>query len=533
MMVAMLALLRQCGAFRAPAASRLAPTRLLSVSPRIYESSSAAPASYALPVSDALLARVPESVRARDADVVEAYLLDALQLGLGALERVEGAGEARRVAAEFDSLVSRLDTWDARLRERLDSAFATRDARTTAALESYLGSKGRLEATIDGLRVNLSDPTRSTSLVSATAASVSQALEKTTADVRRLLDCADSSSELGKFLAQQREVVASQRGVQAAATAEFVGELRSAYKDLDARLARTLEAVGAEDVRRADVKGRAFELDVYDSLLALASVGGDGVEDTAYEAAAGSRSKVGDALVTLQGGAASVAVEVKSGKFAMAGATSLERSLRDAMDLRGAQAAIGVVRAKHLGKRMGWYTALPGNVVVVAFEPDVRAPGVLRANLSSEALSASPAGRARRRRAPVRVQGAPGPGPRGRARRARRRRRGRGGAPRGRDPPARARHPRVPGPAPPHEEECDRCGRHAQRAPRRPRRPRPRDPRRAPRDRQRPRRGTVGLSYQQQAKAEPGARVLRWQWPPDPWSSPAAWRRSRLRSRRS
>ena len=395
MMVAMLALLRQCGAFRAPAASRLAPsrraaprlapTRLLSVSPRIYESSSAAPASYALPVSDALLARVPESVRARDADVVEAYLLDALQLGLGALERVEGAGEARRVAAEFDSLVSRLDTWDARLRERLDAAFATRDARTTAALESYLGSKGRLEATIDGLRVNLSDPTRSTSLVSATAASVSQALEKTTADVRRLLDCADSSSELGKFLAQQREVVASQRGVQAAATAEFVGELRSAYKDLDARLARTLEAVGAEDVRRADVKGRAFELDVYDSLLALASVGGDGVEDTAYEAAAGSRSKVGDALVTLQGGAASVAVEVKSGKFAMAGATSLERSLRDAMDLRGAQAAIGVVRAKHLGKRMGWYTALPGNVVVVAFEPDVRAPGVLCANLSSNA----------------------------------------------------------------------------------------------------------------------------------------------------
>ena len=404
MMVALL--LRQCGAFRAPAASRLAPsrraaprlapTRLLSVSPRIYESSSAAPASYALPVSDALLARVPESVRARDADVVEAYLLDALQLGLGALERVEGAGEARRVAAEFDSLVSRLDTWDARLRERLDAAFATRDARTTAALESYLGSKGRLEATIDGLRVNLSDPTRSTSLVSATAASVSQALEKTTSDVRRLLDCADSSSELGKFLAQQREVVASQRGVQAAATAEFVGELRSAYKDLDARLARTLEAVGAEDVRRADVKGRAFELDVYDSLLALASVGGDGVEDTAYEAAAGSRSKVGDSLVTLQGGAARVAVEVKSGKFAMAGATSLERSLRDAMDLRGAQAAIGVVRAKHLGKRMGWYTALPGNVVVVAFEPDVEhgavalqcAYKVLRAQVLADALAA-------------------------------------------------------------------------------------------------------------------------------------------------
>ncbi|KAH8047816.1 hypothetical protein JL722_12835 [Aureococcus anophagefferens] len=323
----MLALLRQCGAFRAPAAaSRLAPTRLLSVSPRIYESSSAAPASYALPVSDALLARVPESVRARDADVVEAYLLDALQLGLGALERVEGAGEARRVAAEFDSL----------------------------------------------------------------------ALEKTTSDVRRLLDCADSSSELGKFLAQQREVVASQRGVQAAATAEFVGELRSAYKDLDARLARTLEAVGAEDVRRADVKGRAFELDVYDSLLALASVGGDGVEDTAYEAAAGSRSKVGDSLVTLQGGAARVAVEVKSGKFAMAGATSLERSLRDAMDLRGAQAAIGVVRAKHLGKRMGWYTALPGNVVVVAFEPDVEhgavalqcAYKVLRAQVLADALAA-------------------------------------------------------------------------------------------------------------------------------------------------
>ncbi|KAH8046034.1 hypothetical protein JL720_16513 [Aureococcus anophagefferens] len=333
----MLALLRQCGAFRAPAAaSRLAPTRLLSVSPRIYESSSAAPASYALPVSDALLARVPESVRARDADVVEAYLLDALQLGLGALERVEGAGGA------------------------------------------------------------------------------------------------------------PAEVVASQRGVQAAATAEFVGELRSAYKDLDARLARTLEAVGAED-GAADVKGSAFELDVYDSLLALASVGGDGVEDTAYEAAAGSRSKVGDSLVTLQGGAARVAVEVKSGKFAMAGATSLERSLRDAMDLRGAQAAIGVVRAKHLGKRMGWYTALPGNVVVVAFEPDVEhgavalqcAYKVLRAQVLADALAARDGD--------------------------------------GEDAAALA-HARsasatssLPGPAPPHE-ECARM-RVACRPPRRPRRP--------------------------------------------------------------
>ncbi|KAH8044486.1 alpha/beta hydrolase [Aureococcus anophagefferens] len=61
------------------------------------------------------------------------------ELGLGA-ER--GGRWRRRGASEFDSLVSRLDTWDARLRERLDAAFATRDARTTAALESYLGSKG-------------------------------------------------------------------------------------------------------------------------------------------------------------------------------------------------------------------------------------------------------------------------------------------------------------------------------------------------------------------------------------------------------
>ena len=84
----------------------------------------------------------------------------------------------------------------------------------------------------------------------------------------------------------------------------------------------------------------------------------------------------------------------------MAGQQSLERSLRDAMDLRGAQAAIGVVRAKHLGKRMGWYTALaPGNVLVVAYEPDVAhgavalqcAYKVLRARVVAERLDATDA----------------------------------------------------------------------------------------------------------------------------------------------
>ncbi|KAH8056094.1 hypothetical protein JL721_10057 [Aureococcus anophagefferens] len=141
MMVAMLALLRQCGAFRAPAAaSRLPPTRLLSVSPRIYESSSAAPASYTLPVSDALLARVPRACGR--ATRTSSRRTCWTRSSWASARRVEAL--ARRVAAEFDSLVSRLDTWDARLRERLDAAFATRDARTTAALESYR-LKGRLE----------------------------------------------------------------------------------------------------------------------------------------------------------------------------------------------------------------------------------------------------------------------------------------------------------------------------------------------------------------------------------------------------
>lgn len=348
---------------------------------------------FSLAVPGSVMARVPETA----AGDPEAYLLDALALGLGVLERSEAAGEATRVAREVDGLVARLDAWDARLRERLDASLSTRDARTAAALEGYLGSRGVLEATIGGLRDDLADPNRASSVPAATAAAVQRALDVTTGDVRKLLDAADATSALGRILAGQTESAAAGRATQAAAHASLAAELRASYESLDARLARTLEAAGAEDVRRADVKGRAFEVDVADCLRDFATVYGDGVEDTASVPAAGGRSKKGDLLVSLGGTDAAIAVEVKAGAFAMAGAKSLERTLRDAMATRGARGAIGVVRSAHLGVRGSWFTALPGDVYVVAYEPDLDhgavalqvAYKVLRAKLLADEAAAS------------------------------------------------------------------------------------------------------------------------------------------------
>jgi hypothetical protein len=349
---------------------------------------------FTLAVPAALLARVPSAAAADPT----AYLLDALTLGLGVLERSEAAGEGARVAKEVDGLVHRLDEWDRRLRERLDQNFATRDARTAAALEGYLGSQGVLKTTIGGLRDELGDPNRKTSVASTTALAVAAALERTTGDVKKLLDAADSSSALGRILVGQSESAAAGRAQQAAAHASLAAELRISYQTLDEKLTQTLElAAGSEaDVRRADVKGRAFEEDVAELLREAATVFGDGVVDTASTAAAGSRSKKGDLLVEL-GGAEdlAIAVEFKSGRFAMSGATSLERTLRDAMASRGARGAIGVVRAAHLGRRGNWFTALPGDVYVVAYEPELEhgavafqvAYRVLRAQLVADAAN--------------------------------------------------------------------------------------------------------------------------------------------------
>jgi len=143
-----------------------------------------------------------------------------------------------------------------------------------------------------------------------------------------------------------------------------------------------------------------------------AQVLGDGVEDVSSEAAAGSRSKKGDLLIRVPDADAAIAVEVKAGRVAMAGAQSLERTLRSAMATRGARAAIGVVRAAHLGKRASWLTALPDNAYVVAFEPDLDhgavalqvAYRVARAALVADAAAADDASTATLRADAVRAR---------------------------------------------------------------------------------------------------------------------------------
>lgn len=320
---------------------------------------------------------------------VRAYLADALQLGLGVVERATATSEAAAIAGEFETLLRRLESWDTSTREKLTRTWTESEARQAATLEKYLGDRGALEASVTKLRQELTDARVATSIPATTATAVAGAVEALVRDVKRAVDASDEASELSKFLRSSRADVAQLRVDLERAQRRFSEELRAEI----AALVRPGEAA------EANAKGRGFELEVGDALRRLASAAGDGVVDTAAVTQRGSLAKVGDLVVDFGLGdrAPRLAVEVKAGAFSFGGSRSLEKQIRDAMAGRDAHVGLGVVRAVNLPKKLSWYTALRDDVVIVAFEPDLEhghvaldcAYKVLRATAFAKKLGAN------------------------------------------------------------------------------------------------------------------------------------------------
>lgn len=300
---------------------------------------------------------VEESVRTR------AYVADALKLGLGLMEQASASSAATMIAKEVDTFVQRLNAWDTRTRERLDRTWSEGEARQTSTLEKYLGAHGALETSVVKLHEELANPRIATSIPAATAAAVKGAVEAAVTDVKRCVDASDESSEMSKFLRSSRADATQLRLDLEKAQQIFTNDLRLELREL----------LNHEVPTEAYAKGRSYELDVGDALRRLASTAGDCVVDTASVAARGSLAKVGDLIVDFETGKdpSRLAVEVKAGTFSLGGTKSIEKQIRDAMIGRSADVGLGVVRAAHLPRRLGWYTNLGEDVVIVAFEPDL------------------------------------------------------------------------------------------------------------------------------------------------------------------
>ena len=291
----------------------------------------------------------------------ERHLLDALALGLDVYEKAGARAETAHVRREFERLAARMDAWDARLRERVEGQLRSGEAQTRLALDQYLGERGVLASSVERLRAELGDPARAGSIPAATARLLDAQLDGAQRRVASAVDLSAPDSELGRFLGALRAEHAQWREASAAQSARLSDDIAARHAEVrEALHAQGLLADAAAAAPEANVKGRAFEEDVADALRALAGrarrrrrrhvddararlarQGGRPARADrrcARAAAAARRGRAAGGGAAGGDAAASIAVEVKSGAFTMAGAKSLERQVRDAMATRGARA---------------------------------------------------------------------------------------------------------------------------------------------------------------------------------------------------
>jgi hypothetical protein len=276
--------------------------------------------------------------------------------------------------------------------------------------------RGVLAASLDDLRRKLADPATASSIPHAVAELVEKRVKAVHADLAKALDLTDPASGLAAFLRQLRADAEGGRREQAAATAKMASHLEVRSAEIrSALVAQGLVAQAVDAEAQGTRKGLAFEDAVAAALQRFGAAFGDGVELVGAVApggaGSGSNAKIGDVLVTLHepslgsnghtgpaskgnggkghgkgkgkdgngdaGGDAGhstplrIAIEVKAGAFAMAGAKGLPKQVFDAVELREARGGLGVVRPEFLGKRQGWYTPLPGGQArgaLVAFD---------------------------------------------------------------------------------------------------------------------------------------------------------------------
>ena len=309
----------------------------------------------------------------------DAYLREAVTVGLGVLERSSVDAQAARVKSEFEALTTRLAAFEVALQTGIQGSAEKSVAKHGEILDKYLGQSGEFDRAAQQLRTDLGDETKTTSIPASTARAVAVSLEKAVQDVTKVVD--SENGPMARFLRSTRTEATQLRMDLQKAQDRFAAELKNDLKDITVA-AQSVLAPPSEQ-QPAHVQGRSFEVEVSHAITAQGAVFLDSLRDTSLQKSAGSLSKVGDIVVDLElpDGVGFVkdddrrppriAVEVKSGSFTMSGEKGIEAQLRAAMASRDADVGLGVVTAKNLPKRWGWYTHLKDDIVIVAFEPEL------------------------------------------------------------------------------------------------------------------------------------------------------------------
>jgi hypothetical protein len=278
----------------------------------------------------------------------------ALRIGLTALQSVGVTLNVDAVRAEFERFADQSRAANERAAQALETTlranFGDGDGRLPRTLETFLGDRGKLKATVE----ELFDPKRQDSAVGRIGAMLGTYFDGDASRLAVLLDPMRNGSPLSSFRA----------------------EVNAGFKAIEERLVafQAGQSARAEERSKSAAKGGDFE-DLIEGMLGEAARGfGDLLERTGTEAGDAGRSKKGDFVLTLapdvcRGADVRVVVEAKDRKMS---GREMRDELRAAKTNRDAAAALVVFTPQHAPAGIYPFDVRAGDVyaVIDPAEPD-------------------------------------------------------------------------------------------------------------------------------------------------------------------
>ena len=279
----------------------------------------------------------------------------ALRIGLTALQSVGVTLNVDAVRAEFERFADQSRAANDKAAQALEAVLRTNfgdgDGRLPRTLETFLGDKGKLKATVD----ELFDPTRRDSALGRISGMLETYFDGDASRLARLLDPTRLGSPLHQF---RTEVADGFRGLQ-----EKLVAIEAAQK------------ARGEERSKSAAKGTDFEDLIEDLLGDIVRGANDLLERTGTDAGDAGRSKKGDFVITLdpdlcRGSEVRVVVEAKDRKVS---GREMRDELRAAKTNRDAAAALVVFTPAHAPAGIAPFDVRAGDVyaVIDPADPDI------------------------------------------------------------------------------------------------------------------------------------------------------------------
>ena len=271
----------------------------------------------------------------------------ALRIGLTALQSVGVTLNVDAVRAEFERFADQSRAANERAAQALETTlranFGDGDGKLPRTLETFLGDRGKLKATVE----ELFDPKRQDSAVGRIASMLGTYFDGDASRLAVLLDPMRTGSPLSSFRA----------------------EVNAGFKAIEERLVafQAGQTARAEERSKSAAKGGDFE-DLIEGMLGEAARGyGDLLERTGTEAGDAGRSKKGDFVLALnpdvcRGSDVRVVVEAKDRKMS---GREMRDELRAAKTNRDAAAALVIFTPQHAPAGIAPFDVRGGDVYAV------------------------------------------------------------------------------------------------------------------------------------------------------------------------